>query len=141
MQKQGDNIVRKIKHLYLLMNYHIDEELKSCGLARSQFQVINFIYKTRKLPQKDLQEMMQVEPATLTGIIDTLEKKSLLARVENKTDKRSNTLQLTQKGKKLRESIPSINAIIERKMFQAITENDKKQTLNIIEKIIQNLKK
>ncbi len=141
MNISESNVVRNIKRLYILMNYHIDEELKSYGLARSQFQVLRFIHKKTQLSQKDLQKAMQIEPATLTGIIGTLERKGLVKRAVNKTDKRSNILQLTSKGKRLRESIPSINSIIERKMFRDITETDRKQMLKLIGIIIQNLEK
>ena len=141
MKTPKNTLIRSVKRLYLLMNYHIEEELKSYGLARSQFQVIYFLYQERKLSQKDLQIVMQVEPATLTVIIDSLEKKGLLKRVVSKTDKRSRTLQLTAKGQKLRESIPSINKIMETRMFRGIEAADKKQMKALFEKIIQNLEK
>jgi DNA-binding MarR family transcriptional regulator len=139
--KTQQNIVKQIKRLYLLMNKHIERELKKHGLARSQFQVLFYTYQEGKLTQKELLEFMQVEPATLTVIIDGLEKKGLLRRSENKTDKRSKYLLLTEVGKKLREKVPSLPEIMEKKMFDSVKKSDKEATIQIVEKMIENLEK
>ena len=133
------NVVRSVKRLYLLMNRHIDDVLKHYGLARSQFQVLYFTNKAQSLTQKELLEVMQIEPATLTVIIDGLVKKGLLERTENIKDKRSKLLRLTQQGEQLRKRIPSLHEIIERRMFQSISENEKKQAIKLINQIIHNL--
>ena len=122
MDIKQNNSVKQIKRLYLLMNKHIERELKKYGLARSQFQVLYHIYQASKLTQKELQQTMQVEPATLTVIIDGLAKKGLLKRSENTSDKRSNFVVLTAKGKKLREKVPSLPEIIEKEMFASIAK-------------------
>ncbi len=139
MDTPQENFLKKIKRLYLLMNRHIEEELKIYGLARSQFQVLYFTNKKEKLTQKALQQLMQVEPATLTGIIDGLVKKGLLERIESKTDKRSNIIWLTHEGKKIQKKIPPLHEVIEATMFQNISENDKNKVMIIIEQAIQNL--
>jgi DNA-binding MarR family transcriptional regulator len=75
----------------------------------------------------------------LTGIIDVLAKKGLLQKTESKTDKRSSVLQLTQKGKKLREEIPFLYEFIEKKMFQGITVINQKLIREFVNQMIQNL--
>jgi DNA-binding MarR family transcriptional regulator len=134
-----DNFVKSVKRLYLLMNRHIEDELKLYGLARSQFQVLYHISKAGNITQKKLQQAMQVEPATLTVIIDGLAKKGFLERVSDKTDKRINILQLTAEGKKLRKKIPSLHEIIEERMFHDFAETERKSVIALVEKIIKNL--
>jgi MarR family transcriptional regulator, organic hydroperoxide resistance regulator len=133
------NIVKNIKRLYLLMNKHIEGELKKYGLARSQFQVIYFVHQHKKLTQKKLHQIMQVKPATLTVIIDGLVKKGLLTRSENVSDKRSKVIHLTEKGDNLRKKIPSLPEIIESRMFKNIQAKNKEIAQEIIEQMIQNL--
>lgn len=84
---------------------------------------------------------MQVEPATLTGIIDGLVKKGLLKRSENKVDKRSNFITLTQTGETLLAKIPKLSEIIEKRMFAGVTKANKETTTCVIEQMIQNLQK
>jgi DNA-binding MarR family transcriptional regulator len=136
---QQPNIIHGIKRLYLLMNKHIEDELKLYGLARSQFQVIYFIDRSQTLSQKELQQLMQVEPATLTVVIDGLVKKGLLKRIEDKTDKRAKVLQLTAEGKKLRKEIPKLHEILEKRVFRNFSENKKIIGIKFINEMIQNL--
>ena len=139
MDTPEQTVVRSIKRLYLLMNRHIEEILKQYGLARSQFQVLYFTNKAKSLTQKDLLSRMQIEPATLTVIIDGLVKKGLLERTENAKDKRSKYLKLTNEGESLRKKIPSLHEIVEDRMFAGIAESKKKEGITIIEQIIKNL--
>jgi DNA-binding MarR family transcriptional regulator len=141
MSVARQNIVKNIKRLYLLMNKHIERELKKYGLARSQFQVIYFVHQHKELTQKELLQIMQVKPATLTVIIDGLVKKDLLTRSENVSDKRSKIIHLTEKGNNLREKIPSFSEIIENRMLKNIPVDSKKIIQISIGQMIQNLEK
>lgn len=139
MDIHPDNFVKSVKKLYLLMNKHIERELKAYGLARSQFQVIYFTNKAGEITQKELLQIMQVEPATLTVIIDGLAKKGLLKRSENKKDKRSNVIKLTRRGENVQKKVPSLHEIIEEKMFQTISKSDQKIVMRLISEISHNL--
>lgn len=141
VDKKEQNVVKSIKRLYLLMNKHIDRELKKYRLARSQFQVLFYTHQAGKLTQKELQQIMQVEPATLTVIIDGLAKKGLLTRSENKMDKRSNFVLLTAKGEKVRTKVPSLPEIMEDRMFEKVAVKDRALAIKIIEHMTKNLEK
>jgi DNA-binding MarR family transcriptional regulator len=132
-------LVRLIKRLSVLMNQRIDDVLKIHGMARSQFQVLYFINKSISLPQKDLLESLAVEPATLSGLIDTLENKGLVKRSVLASDKRSKNIELTKLGKKTIASIPHPGLIIENIMFKDVKESDKNNFKKTIIKVIENL--
>lgn len=131
--------VKKIKRLNLLMNKQIERELKKYKLARSQFQVIYYTHQVGTITQKELVKHMQVEPATLTGIIDGLVKKGILKRKENKVDKRSNVIVLTAKGERLQNRIPSLAEILETRMFHSVNISEITITIKTIEHMIANL--
>lgn len=137
--KVNQTTVKNIKRLYLLMNKQIEKELKKYNLARSQFQVIYYTHQGGEISQKELVKLMQVEPATLTVIIDGLVKKGILKRKENKDDKRSNVIELTAIGDQVRKKIPSIGEILERQMFQKVSKTDITITTKTIERMIHNL--
>lgn len=139
VNRSENNFIKNIKQLYLLMNHHIDDELQAYGLARSQFQVLYFVYRGGRLTQKELQEIMQVKAATLTGIIDSLTRKGLIERTENKQDKRSNILCLTQKGRRLGEKIPALHSVIEQRLFNNFSAVEKKMMVRLTGQMIDNL--
>lgn len=131
--------VRLIKRLYILMNQHIDDILKAHGMARSQFQVLFHIRKNGELTQKELQNIMHVEPATLSGLTDVLERKGWLERKAHPSDGRARLLQLTKSGEKILQDIPHPALAVEKRMLTGMSAKEKVNFNNILQQIIQNL--
>jgi DNA-binding MarR family transcriptional regulator len=129
----------RVKRLYLLISQRIDDALKPHGLARSQWQVLSRVRREGTLTQKDLQHAMQVESATLTGIVDVLATKGWLERLESAEDKRVRVLQLTPEGRDRLESIPDPYEIVETRMLKGVAQADRAQAHTILETMIRNL--
>ncbi|SPD76459.1 conserved hypothetical protein [uncultured Desulfobacterium sp.] len=58
------------------------------------------------LPPSQIARHMMVKSSTVTGVVDRLEHKGLVARVRNSPDRRVITIELTQEGKKLAKNAP-----------------------------------
>ncbi|MGH7238531.1 MAG: MarR family winged helix-turn-helix transcriptional regulator [Candidatus Saccharimonadales bacterium] len=132
-------LVHSIKRLSVLMNRRIDDVLKAHGMARSQFQVLYLINKSGRLTQKQLLESLEVEPATLSGLIDTLESKDLVKRSVVVDDKRSKSLELTKSGQNIIAKIPHPGVIVEANMFRGVSTSDKNTFQLICSQLIRNL--
>ena len=72
--------------------------IRALGLTCSQFDVIVTLGDTEGMTCKELSEKTLVTKGTLTGVLDRLEKKGLLARVPSREDRRSIFIRLTPKG-------------------------------------------
>lgn len=132
-------LVHSIKRLSVLMNQRIDDILKAHGMARSQFQVLYLINKSGKLTQKKLLEILKVEPATLSGLIGTLEHKDFVKRSITDKDRRSKSLELTKSGYEIIAKIPHPGLLVEASMFRDVSNSDKKAFKRICAKVIENL--
>ena len=128
-----------VKRLFLLMNQRIDDALKPHDLGRAQWMVLANIGKAGELGQKDLQVLMRVEPATLTGIVDVLVAKGWLHRFENPADKRMKVLRFTAEGRKRWRTIPDPVAIAEERMFASLPAEDVGAMRKTMELMIVNL--
>ena len=129
----------RVKRLYMLISQRLNDALKPYGLARSQWQVLSRVSRAGTLSQKELQHTMQVESATLTGIVDVLAAKGWLGRFESPDDKRCRVLRLTSEGQELMARIPDPYEIIETRMLDAVSEPDREQAQRILEAMIHNL--
>ncbi|MGH7240159.1 MAG: MarR family winged helix-turn-helix transcriptional regulator [Candidatus Saccharimonadales bacterium] len=121
------------------MNQRVDDVLRGYGMARSQFQALFWLERSSPLTQKELLGKMNIEPATLSGLIDTLEAKGYARRKPSNNDKRSKLIELTAAGKAVVERIPHPGLIVESVMFKDFSERDKQAYRQIVEKIIDNL--
>ncbi len=104
--RHPDRVAYRVKRLFLLASHALDELLKPYGVGRGQWQVLSRLDAAQGRPQRELQTMLHVEPATLSAIVDSLVCKGWVERAENPADKRGRILHLSAKGAELVSSIP-----------------------------------
>jgi len=85
--------------------------VQQADLTPSQYYILKLLWEKDKRPFKDLAEELICSRATITGIIDNLEKKGLLRREVNLKDRRSILAALTEKGLALKSSTPDVSSI------------------------------
>lgn len=76
------------------------------GLTGAQSSVVRTLFKDGPISSADLSRKLYVTPSNITGIIDRLDKKGLVERVPQATDRRIVRLQLTAQGQALGETLP-----------------------------------
>ncbi|HEY4160646.1 MAG TPA: MarR family transcriptional regulator [Candidatus Saccharimonadales bacterium] len=112
-----------IKRLAALLTQNVDLWLKPYDLARTQYIVLRRL-ETGMHIASELAASMQIEQATLSGLIDTLETKGLVERTENIEDKRRKDVQLTAAGRKLLAAIPPPGPVMERVLRRDVDPGD-----------------
>lgn len=122
-----------------LLSYFLKEA--QVPLSREQWSVMAVLWKNDGCTQQSLADATNRERAGITRLIDHLQKEKLLVRQQHQTDRRTNLVFLTQKGKSLENPvIESLNKTIE-----VITRGiDKKQIHNVrqtFEQINKNIEK
>jgi MarR family transcriptional regulator for hemolysin len=65
-----------------------NEELAPQGITFRQCQVLGFLALEHELAQNDLAERMGIEPPTLVGILDRMERDGWISRNADKDDRR-----------------------------------------------------
>ncbi len=94
---QLGKIVRKVTNAYR-------EEIASLGLTHSQFFLIVAIMEEEGLLPSELADKTSQDRATITGLLDRLEKDGWIERKPDKRDRRSLRVYLTSHASKRRES-------------------------------------
>lgn len=72
-------------------------------LAPTQMKIIEYILsnKGKDIFQKDLEEVLNISRATISGILQTMEKKELIKRVSDSIDTRTKKIILNNKAEKM----------------------------------------
>jgi MarR family transcriptional regulator, organic hydroperoxide resistance regulator len=71
------------------------------NVTATQGIILNFLYDRDRITSKELGERTLLDSATLTGILDRLEKAGLIERLQHPTDRRSIIIGLTTQGRKV----------------------------------------
>ena len=69
----------------------------------SQFYVLLAVFQDEGSPMNRIAQEMTLTPGTMTGLVDRLERVSLISRTRDREDRRSITLWLTEQGKSFME--------------------------------------
>ncbi len=94
-------LVRELVWTYQAFSKLDSDGLRKFDLTQPQADVIFTLGNTEGLTFKDIGENTLITKGTLTGVIDRLEDKALVKRVQGNTDRRCTRVVLTKKGNKL----------------------------------------
>ena len=83
------------------------------NLTTAQYSILQQLWKNDGIKFKELADACCCSQSTITGIVDTMEKKDIVIRKMNPEDRRSVLVILTDKGKKLESETPNINSILD----------------------------
>lgn len=72
--------------------------LAAAGLSPGQPKVLSYLVRFGRCKQRDLAEYYHIEPATVSRILQMMQKKGFVNRTEDETDKRAATVEITPKG-------------------------------------------
>jgi DNA-binding MarR family transcriptional regulator len=122
-----------------LMRKRFEQNARGLGLTRSQWQVVAFLSRNEGIQQGTLAELLDVEPITLTRILDRLEESDLVERRSHPTDRRIRLLHLKPKAHPLLEQIFAIGATTRAEAFEGIAQDDRDRLFNILSALKTNL--
>ena len=124
-----------------ILDLHIEDKLDEAGipLSKLQFIFLMIISKNSGKAQNCLAELTGRNKATFTRNINTLERKKLVIRKSCHADKRSKLVYLTPLGEGYVTKSKPIIANIIQEMESVITQEEREQFLNTLEKIKHKL--
>jgi len=80
-----------------------------------------------------------LEPSTMTGLLDRMERDGLIVRKADPVDRRALLIQLTSEGRRLEQPVrETVNGVLG-KVFAGISEKNLTHTLQILQKTLHNL--
>jgi MarR family 2-MHQ and catechol resistance regulon transcriptional repressor len=95
----------------------VHKHLSSVGLTVSQFGVLEALYHLGPLSQRDLGQKILRSSGNITLVTDNLEKRGLVRRERDRTDRRFFIVHLTDEGQKLiRKIFPPHAAVIKNEL-------------------------
>lgn len=136
----NDKISMLIKKTALLAEKDTNILLAPYELTGAQFRMLMFLYRKQQqhIRQTDLENVFGMTNPTVTGIINNLEKKGLVQRIENPDDRRSKLLWLTDNALEMIPLLISLTETIEKQMTIALTDDECTQLATILKKIIHS---
>ena len=93
------------------LRYIQRQTVSESGLTPPQYAVLHLLWEQDERPFKEIADYMVCSRATITGIVDTLERKGLVVRKTNPEDRRSLLATLTDEGRSMQQKTPVLENI------------------------------
>ena len=108
-------------------------------ISLDQWMILGPIWQFESISQKELGEICLKDKTSITRIIDTLEQKNLVVRVEDQLDHRIKRVVLTNAGKQLFFDALPIMERTREEVRANISDNDIHTFKSVLSKILKNL--
>jgi DNA-binding MarR family transcriptional regulator len=117
----------------------VKNEFSKVGLSEGQPKILDFLSENDGCIQRELAINCRIEPATVTSLLDNMEKSGLIKRMQNPGDRRVLNVFLTDKGKMAQREVERIFNAVDIECFKGFTEDEKVQTLQVLNRIYSNI--
>ena len=133
------SIGKVYKHLGILMKEQVQE--RCAGLTREQLILLKVLHRKDGVPQSALAFITENNKSSITRLISSMEKKNLVARIPSKKDGRVNHIFLTKNGRSIFAEVRPLIQDTFREVEQDIARDDIQTAINVLQKMLENIKK
>lgn len=113
-----------LKRNYRNMCNYLDQRLEPLGITNSQLGVLMMLWEQEGITQKQIVQVLGIQPASTTFLMKGLEEKGLIRREQDKQDTRANRIYLTSQGVSLRAPALAIVEEGERKLREPLSDEE-----------------
>jgi DNA-binding MarR family transcriptional regulator len=122
-----------------LLRTIFDRRVKSLGLTRSQWWVLQHIFRNHGATQSELAEALEVEKATLGRLLDRLAEKGWIRRESDAGDRRAKRIYLTEEVEPAMKAMRAAAADLRREAFAGLTGAQREQLIDCLLEVKENL--
>lgn len=135
-----DKVAILIKKAALVIEKLSNHVLAPYELTHTQYKILMLLYRNPDKPirQIDIEEHFSMTNPSVTGIIQNLEKKGLVQRVQNPDDKRSKLLKLTEQAVSMEQELYSLGESLESQVTEGLSEDERQQLILLLNKILKD---
>ena len=139
MESSLEQLLKTIIHTFDFM----EEEMKGkCGLSNLTSRQMFCIEQIKNLENPNLSELaevMKIAKPSMTVMINRLEKKNFLKKVQSDSDRRTAHIHLTEKGEKAAGLHQELHIKISEMLVSDLTESEREILMVLLNKSVQSL--
>jgi MarR family transcriptional regulator, transcriptional regulator for hemolysin len=123
-----------------MMRTCADHAVRPCGMTRAQWAVLAKVERQEGLKQSELADLLDIQPITLTRLIDRLCDSGLLERRPDPDDRRAKRLYLTPAAKPILDRLWIIGNDMMRRVLAGVDEADLARAIGLLTTARDNLR-
>ncbi|HET7191208.1 MAG TPA: MarR family transcriptional regulator [Pseudolabrys sp.] len=123
-----------------LLKTYADQRARQFGISRAQWAVLIRIDRNEGLKQSELADMLDLQPITLTRLLDRLADNGLIERRADPNDRRANRLYLKPAAKPLLDRLTVLGGDMMETVLDGLTSASIERMLKELAAVKDNLR-
>jgi MarR family transcriptional regulator for hemolysin len=123
-----------------LLRTYADQEAREFGMTRAQWAVLFRLQRAEGLKQSELADILEVQPITLTRLIDRLCDNGLIERRSDPNDRRAKRLFLTPAARPVLERLNVVGETMMAGVLAGVDRSTREAVAGALETIKNNLR-
>ncbi len=134
------NFLFTLAEVQRLVRAYADKQAAHHGITRAQWAVLAKVERSEGLKQSELAEQMEMQPITLTRLIDRLCDNGWIERRSDDADRRVNRLYLRKAARPLLGKLSGLRSELTATALEGINPSDAHRLLAQLETIKENVR-
>jgi MarR family transcriptional regulator, transcriptional regulator for hemolysin len=134
------NFLFALGEVQRLMRAYADKEASRYGITRAQWAVLAKVERIEGMKQTELAEQLEMQPITLTRLIDKLCENGWIERRGDETDRRVNRLYLKKAARPLLGKLAGLKSEITATALEGISPADAERLVSQLESVKENVR-
>jgi len=130
-----DQVLAALRRITRAIDLHSRGLMQEVGLTAPQLAALLAVDRLQPIRAGALARSIHLSQATVTGILTRLESRALISRVRNDADRRSVVVELTEQGRVVLASAPSLLQDRFRRELLMLQEWEQTQMLSTLQRI------
>jgi len=128
-------LLSRVRHLLL---ERVGERLAALDLTSAQWGVVVALAEGTASTPAELSRILDYDPGAMTRLIDRLEKKDIVRRSRSTDDRRSVSLELTERGKALFPEILPLIVGVYNELLTGFSKEEADQLEGLLSRMLEN---
>ena len=141
MQRNLEQILHTILHSSEILEEEMKQESNLKGLTSRQLYCIELIHNMHNPTLTELAEKMNIAKASISVMIERLEKNNFIYKVTSDNDRRTSHVHLTEEGEKAAALHTELHKRISGLLTGEMTESEKEILIVLLNKSVNSLAK
>jgi MarR family transcriptional regulator for hemolysin len=129
-----------IKDVARMLGTYADQRARQFGISRAQWAVLVRLDRSEGLKQSELAEILDLQPITLTRLLDRLAGNGLIERRADPNDRRANRLYLTPAARPLLDRLADLGTDMMETILEGLDRKTVERMLHDLEAVKTNLR-
>jgi MarR family transcriptional regulator for hemolysin len=123
-----------------MLRTYADQRARQFGISRAQWVVLMRLHRSEGLKQSELAEILDLQPISLTRLLDRLAQNGLIERRPDPNDRRANRLYLTPAARPLLKRLSALGQEVMGTVLQGVDAAAQERMLRELEAMKDNLR-